>query len=63
MPSIRVEYPQDKALEATGKDIDEMVDAVNVALALLWGKRNIGSNAISLEEMDEWLKGPSDPRG
>ncbi|MFD6751763.1 hypothetical protein [Streptomyces anthocyanicus] len=58
MPSIRVEYPQDRALEATGKDIDEMVDAMNIALALLWGKKSYERNAISLEEMDAWLNQP-----
>jgi hypothetical protein len=53
---VRIEYPEDKAIEAEGETLEELVESVNVGIATLWGKRNYGKNAISLEEMDEWLK-------
>lgn len=52
---VRIEYPDDKAIEAEGETLEELVDAVNVGIVTLWGKKNYGNNAISIEEMDIWL--------
>lgn len=53
---VRIEYPEDKAIEAKGETIEELVEALNLGILTLWGKRNYGKNAVSLEEIDQWLK-------
>ncbi|MFK0057988.1 hypothetical protein ACIQTN_01965 [Streptomyces werraensis] len=52
---VRIEYPNDKAIEAKGETLEELVDALNVAIVTLWGKRNAHQNALTIEEMEEWL--------
>lgn len=52
---LRIEYPDDKAIEAKGDTKEELVEALNLAILTLWGKRNYGKNAVSLEEIDQWL--------
>lgn len=52
---LRIEYPDDKALEAKGENLEELVEALNLGILTLWGKRNYGNNAVSIEEIDRWL--------
>ncbi|MFE9497275.1 hypothetical protein [Streptomyces collinus] len=52
---VRIEYPEDKAIEAEGETLEQLVDSVNVGIRTLWGQRNFGKNAVTLEEMDAWL--------
>lgn len=52
---VRIEYPEDKAIEAEGETLEELVDSVNVGIRTLWGQRNFNRNAVTLEEMDAWL--------
>jgi len=56
MALIRIEYPSGGAFEAEGKDLNETVTLMNIALATLWGRKKYGDNAVSLEEIDRWLK-------
>lgn len=55
MMYLRIEYPDDKALEAKGENLEELVEALNLGILTLWGKRNYGNNAVSIEEIDRWL--------
>jgi hypothetical protein len=55
MMYVRIEYPDDKALEAKGENLEELVEALNLGILTLWGKRNYGNNAVSIEEIDKWL--------
>lgn len=52
---VRIEYPEDKAIEAEGETLEQLVDSLNVGVQALWGKKNFGRNAITLDEMDAWL--------
>ncbi|TKT03435.1 hypothetical protein [Streptomyces lasalocidi] len=53
--AIRIEYPNDRAIDASGDTLEELIEAVNVAIATLWGKRKYGDNAVTLEEIEQWL--------
>lgn len=52
---VRIEYPEDKAIEAEGETLEQLVDSVNVGIRTLWGQRNFQKNAVTLDQINEWL--------
>ena len=56
MALIKIEYPNGGGFEVEGNTEESTVALADLALAILWGKRKYGSDAVSLEEMDRWLK-------
>ncbi|MEU3599882.1 hypothetical protein ABZ714_14320 [Streptomyces sp. NPDC006798] len=52
---VRIEYGNEKAIEAEGETLEQLVDSANLGIKILWGSKKFGQNAVTLDEMDTWL--------